>query len=75
MHQQHLSRPKLGQEVLRPADDASHCLPLEAAHEIRRKFVAQVGAPQDDIPNSGSGHDPLQAPPLVFDFGQFWHSL
>jgi len=75
MHQEHIARPKLGQKVLRPASHAADPLPCEPTDEIGRERVAQVRSPQNDIPNSGSGHGPLQALPLVFDFGKFWHSL
>ena len=75
MHQQRVAGPKLGQEVLRPARDASYGLPLEPAREIRRKLVAQVRASQNDIPNSGASHRALQPSPLVLDFWQFWHNL
>ena len=75
MHQQHIARPKLDQEVFRPASDATNDLPLETLREIRRKVVAEVRAPRHDTPNPPPGHGALQAPALVLDFGQFWHSL
>ena len=75
MHQEHLARPKLGQKVLRPASHATNHLPLEPIREIGRKVVAEVRAPRDDTPDAGPGHGTLQAPPLIIDLGQFWHSL
>ena len=75
VHQEHVAGPKLSQKVFRAAPDTSHGLPFETMDEIRRERVAQVRAPQNDVPNAGARHRALQAPALVLNFRKLWHSL
>ena len=75
VHQEDVARSNLSQKVFGPPHDAVNELPLEPLREITRKVVAEVRATRHDTPDAGIGHGALQPTPLVFDFGQFWHSL
>jgi hypothetical protein len=63
MHDQHVARGKIGEEIFRPAAEAGDGLVLEARGEVLREGKAQVGAARLDLAKrmpSMTGMSPLR---------------
>src|SRR6516165_8031769 len=74
MHDQHLARGELGQEVLCPPFEPLHPLPLQALHEIAGQRPAQIAALRLDPSEARALHDWREPAANGLDFGQLGHS-
>jgi hypothetical protein len=73
MHQQHIARREIGQEVFRPPAEPGHRLALEPLGEILRQRPAKIAAPRLHMRKARALHDGRKAPPYRLDLGQFRH--
>jgi len=73
MHQQHIARPKIGQEIFRAPADTCDGLPLEPRHKILLQRKPQIAAPRLGFDNQRTLHRRLQPAADSFDFGEFRH--
>ncbi len=73
MHQEHLARGKIRQQVFGATAETGHGLTLEPRDKILLERKPQVLAPGVRFHNLGSLHHGLQAAADGLDFGQFGH--
>ena len=69
VHRKRKPAPGLGDDVLRPARQPLHALPLEPAREARLERKAQIGAVERDGRERRALHRGGQAAPHDLDFG------
>jgi len=69
MHQQHIARGKVDQQVFGAAAETGHGLALEPRHKILLERKPQVLAPGVRLHDFGSLHYGLQAAADGLDFG------
>src|SRR5260370_28755171 len=73
MHQEHVARGQIGQQVFGAAAETRHGLARKPPDKILLEGKPQVFAPDFGLYNSRSLHDRLQAAADGLDFGLFWH--
>src|SRR6185312_3591909 len=71
MHQQHVARGEIGQEVFGPPAEPGHGLALQAGGKILLKRKSQVPAAGFGLDDLGALHHRLQAAADGLDFGPF----
>ena len=75
MHQKHIARRQIGEEILRPAAKPGDNLPVEARQKILLQRKAQVAATRFHTRNLGPFHHRLQSAPDGLDFGIYPHQV
>ena len=73
VHDEHLSRRELGEQVFATAIERPHGPANQARREIRREGLPQIGSSRDDRNESGAFHDRLQLASHRFHFRELRH--
>ena len=73
VHQQHLARGEIGEQIFRTPPESFHGRALEPLVEVLRKRKAQIRPALLDPHEPRAFHHRLQAAAHCFDFGKFGH--
>ena len=73
MHQKHLARRQIREQIFRAAAEAGHGLAFEALHEVLRKRETEIGPPRLDLDEPRALHRGHEPAANGFYFGKFGH--
>ena len=73
MHDQHVARRELREQIFAAPPERLDGLAFELLGEVRGQRPAQVAAPRLDLLEARAFHDRLQAAADGFDLGKFRH--
>ncbi len=75
MHDQHIARRQIGEQVFGAPADAGDGLARKPARKILRQRPAQIAAPDLDLDEALAFHGRLEASAHGLDFGKFRHDI